>query len=279
MIYKSRKNWLQAKIKRVMLFGMSGVGKTHIANILRNSGSWYHYSVDYRIGTRYMGEHIVDNFKLEAMKNPFLANLLKSDSIYICSNISFNNLDPLSTFLGKLGNHELGGLTLQEYSRRQNIHKRAEINSLKDTEHFIERAKVLYGYNHFICDTGGSICEVIDPYDPNDELMGVLADKMLPVLIEPSTGWKEKLFKRFIDSPKPLYYRPDFLARQVAELDIESLNPDEFSRSMYKELVEDRLPRYEAMAKNWGIKVSVDELAEVATEEEFVNLIANQLKP
>ena len=279
MIYKSRKNWLQAKIKRVMLFGMSGVGKTHIANILRNSGSWYHYSVDYRIGTRYMGEHIVDNFKLEAMKNPFLANLLKSDSIYICSNISFNNLDPLSTFLGKLGNHELGGLTLQEYSRRQNIHKRAEINSLKDTEHFIERAKVLYGYNHFICDTGGSICEVIDPYDPNDELMGVLADKMLPVLIEPSTGWKEKLFKRFIDSPKPLYYRPDFLARQVSELDIESLNPDEFSRSMYKELVEDRLPRYEAMAKNWGIKVSVDELAEVATEEEFVNLIANQLKP
>jgi hypothetical protein len=37
--------------------------------------------VDYRIGTRYMGEHIVDNFKREAMKVPFLRDLLRSDSI------------------------------------------------------------------------------------------------------------------------------------------------------------------------------------------------------
>ncbi len=277
MIYKSKDNWLKAKNKRVMLFGMSGVGKTHISNILRSSGSWYHYSVDYRIGTRYMGEHIVDNFKLEAMKNPFLANLLKSDSIYICSNISFNNLDPLSTFLGKLGSPEHSGLPLKEFVRRQNIHKRAEINSLTNSEHFIDRAKVLYNYNHFVCDTGGSICEVIDPFDPEDQLMGLLAGLMLPILIEPSTGWKENLLKRFINSPKPMYYHPDFLAKQVKDLDIESLNPDEFSRSMYQELVEYRIPRYEAMADNWGIKVEVDELAEVSNEDQFVNLIANKL--
>ena len=30
----------------VALFGMSGVGKTRIANILRATGEWYHYSVD-----------------------------------------------------------------------------------------------------------------------------------------------------------------------------------------------------------------------------------------
>ena len=256
---------------------MSGVGKTHISNILRNSGSWYHYSVDYRIGTRYMGEHIVDNFKLEAMKNPFLANLLKSDSIYICSNISFNNLDPLSTFLGKLGNPEHGGLLLKEFTRRQSVHKRAEINSLTDSEHFIDRAKVLYNYNHFVCDTGGSICEVIDPFDPEDQLMGLLAGLMLPILIEPSSGWKENLLKRFINSPKPMYYNPDFLTKQVKDLDIESLNPDEFSRSMYQELVEYRIPRYEAMADNWGIKVEVDELGEISNEDQFVNLIANKL--
>ena len=39
---------------------------------------WFQYSVDYRIGTRYMDEHIVDNFKREAMGNPFLAELLRS---------------------------------------------------------------------------------------------------------------------------------------------------------------------------------------------------------
>ena len=277
MIYKSREDWLRAKNKRVMLFGMSGVGKTHISNILRNSGNWYHYSVDYRIGTRYMGEHIVDNFKLEAMKNPFLANLLKSDSIYICSNISFDNLDPLSTFLGKLGNQDHGGLPFEEYVRRQNIHQRAEINSLKDAEHFIDRAQALYGYNHFICDTGGSICEVIDPFNPDDKLMGFLSGLMLPVWIEPSSGWKENLLKRFIDSPKPMYYRPDFLDQKVSGLDIESLNPDEFSRSMYQELIEERGPRYEAMARNWGIKVSVEDLAGVSNEDQFVNLISKRL--
>ncbi len=277
MIYKFREDWLKAKNKRVMLFGMSGVGKTHISNILRNSGNWYHYSVDYRIGTRYMGEHIVDNFKLEAMKNLFLANLLKSDSIYICSNISFDNLDPLSTFLGKLGNQDQGGLSFEEYVRRQNIHQRAEINSLKDAEHFIDRAQALYGYSHFICDTGGSICEVIDPFNPDDKLMGFLSGLMLPVWIEPSSDWKENLLKRFIDSPKPMYYRPDFLDQKVSGLDIESLNPDEFSRSMYQELIEERGPRYEAMAKNWGIKVSVEDLAGVSNEDQFVNLISKRL--
>ena len=82
---------------------MSGVGKTTLAALLQNH-EWFQYSVDYRIGTRYMDEHIVDNFKREAMGNPFLAELLRSDSIYIRSNISFHNLAPLSTYLGKPGN-------------------------------------------------------------------------------------------------------------------------------------------------------------------------------
>ena len=74
---------------------------------------WFHYSVDYRIGTRYMGEHIVDNFKREAMRVPFLRDLLRSDSIYISSNITFENLEPLSTYLGKPGDPDKGGLSLR----------------------------------------------------------------------------------------------------------------------------------------------------------------------
>ena len=80
-----------------MLFGMSGLGKTHISSLLRNSGNWFHYSVDYRIGTRYMGEYIADSFKRIAMQTPELRDLLLSDSIYIASNITFDNLTPLST--------------------------------------------------------------------------------------------------------------------------------------------------------------------------------------
>ena len=64
----------------VTFFGMSGVGKTSLAGLLQKR-DWFQYSVDYRIGTRYMDEHIVDNFKREAMRNPFLRQLLRSDSI------------------------------------------------------------------------------------------------------------------------------------------------------------------------------------------------------
>ena len=87
--------------------------------MLRDQADWFHYSVDFRIGTRYMGEHIVDNFKREAMRNPFLRALLRSDSIYIASNITFENLAPLSTYLGKPGDPAKGGIPFDDYLRRQ----------------------------------------------------------------------------------------------------------------------------------------------------------------
>jgi len=74
--------------------------------------------VDYRIGTRYVGEAILDNIKTQAMQVPFLRELLLSDSIYIANNITFDNLKPLSTFLGKLGNPDHEGLSLTEFKRR-----------------------------------------------------------------------------------------------------------------------------------------------------------------
>ena len=88
--------------KCVTLLGMSGVGKTRLANMLRHK-NWFHYSGDYRIGTRYLDEPILDNIKQQIMHIPFMRDLLRSDSIYICSNITVHNLDPLSTFLGKIG--------------------------------------------------------------------------------------------------------------------------------------------------------------------------------
>ena len=94
MIYQTAAEWRNAPRKRVLLFGMSGLGKTHLANMLRDQAHWFHYSIDYRIGTRYMGEFIADNFKREAMKVPLLRELLMTDSVYIASNITFDNLAP-----------------------------------------------------------------------------------------------------------------------------------------------------------------------------------------
>ncbi|NBO20629.1 MAG: ATPase, partial [Rhodobacteraceae bacterium] len=212
MIYGSGAEFRASPAKRVLFFGMSGLGKTHLANMLRAAGGWFHYSVDYRIGTRYMGEYIADNFKREAMKVPLLRELLMTDSVYISSNITFDNLAPLSTYLGKPGDAARGGVPFAEYLRRQAQHREAEIAALLDTPRFIARAGDLYGYPHFVCDSGGSICEVTDPANPDDPVMRALSDHMLMVWIAGSDAHRDELIRRFDRAPKPIYYQPDFLA-------------------------------------------------------------------
>ena len=213
MIYETPEDWQRAPHKRVALFGMSGLGKTRIAALLREEADWFHYSVDFRIGTRYMGEHIVDNFKREAMRNPFLRQLLRSDSIYIASNITFQNLDPLSTYLGKPGDPAKGGIPFDEYIRRQRQHRDAEISATRDTVRFIAKAEEIYGYQHFVCDTSGSLCEVVDPDDPDDPVMSDLAGATLPVWFRGTEDDLEALAARFEKAPKPMYYPEGFLTR------------------------------------------------------------------
>ncbi|TCM77352.1 ATPase [Rhodovulum steppense] len=284
MIYESAAEWRSAPRKRVLLFGMSGLGKTHVSNMLRARGDWFHYSVDYRIGTRYMGELIADNFKREAMKVPLLRELLLTDSVFIASNITFDNLAPLSTYLGKPGAAEKGGLSFAEYMRRQEQHRAAEISALLDTPRFIERAEELYGYGNFVCDSGGSVCEVVDPENPEDEVLTTLARNLLLVWIEGSEAHTADLVARFDRAPKPMYYQPDFLhAAWAAYLDETGLtepevDPDAFVRWTYARALAHRQPRYAAMARNWGVKVAAQDVARVTSPADFVELVARALE-
>ncbi|MDO6522407.1 ATPase [Shimia thalassica] len=283
MIYASADDWRNAAQKKVLLFGMSGLGKTHLSNMLRDAGDWFHYSIDYRIGTRYMGEHIADNAKREAMKVPFLRDLLLSDSIYIGSNITFNNLAPLSTYLGKPGNPDLGGVPFEEYMRRQDQHRTAEIAALLDTPHFVNRAHDLYGYDHFVCDTGGSICEVVDPENPDDPILQALSQNTLMVWIKGSDDHAAELARRFDKAPKPMYYQPQFLKARWSEyLETNGLNehqvdPDAFVRWTYAAALAHRQPLYQGMA-NWGVTVTAQEVAAVKTTSDFDDLIAAALE-
>ena len=160
----TRGEFLQWEHKAITLLGMSGVGKTTLANKLPKT-NWFHYSGDYRIGTRYLAEPIVDNVKRAAMQVPFLRGLLCSDSIYIASNITVHNLEPLSTFLGKVGDPSRGGLTCEEFLARQRLHHDAEIRAMRDVVEFAGKARDIYGYDHFVNDAGGSVCELDDPAD------------------------------------------------------------------------------------------------------------------
>ncbi|PJF10815.1 ATPase [Pseudorhodobacter sp. MZDSW-24AT] len=286
MIYATGADYLAAGHKRVLLFGMSGLGKTHLSNMLRDSrpdqGGWFHYSVDYRIGTRYMNEFIADNFKREAMKVPLLRELLMTDSVYIASNITFDNLAPLSTYLGKPGDPAKGGLPFAEYMLRQEQHRRAEVSAMLDTAHFMQRAENIYGYQNFICDTSGSICEVVNPDDAQDPVMRQLAETVLLVWIKGSDDHTAELARRFDRAPKPMYYQPEFLHsawkeyRATTGNSEETCDPDHFVRWTYARALAHRQPRYAAMA-GWGVTVTADEVSSVATPQDFNSLIARAI--
>ncbi|MGH8583750.1 MAG: ATPase [Gammaproteobacteria bacterium] len=260
--------------RRVTLLGMSGVGKTHLAQMLRKH-QWFHYSGDYRIGTRYLDEPILDNIKQQAMQVPFLRDLLRSDSIYISNNITVDHLKPVSSFLGKLGNPEQAGLPLREFKRRQALHRRAEIAAMRDVPQFIGKAKAVYGYNHFVNDAGGSVCELDDA-----ETLEVLATHTLILYIHASAEDEQALIERAVADPKPLYYREAFLDAQLAafmrehELSYVALiDPDAFVRWIFPRLFYSRIPRYQAFAEQYGYTVTSHELAAVRDEQDFLALI------
>lgn len=274
----SREKFLNAEHKRITLLGMSGVGKTRLASILRKN-DWFHYSGDYRIGTHYLDEAILDNIKLQAMQVPFLRDLLQSDSIYICNNITADHLKPVSSFMGKVGNPEQDGLNLEEFKRRQNLHREAEIAAMNDVSSFVKKSQDIYGYKHFINDAGGSVCELDNP-----TVIKTLARHTLILYIQATKKDEENLIKRAETDPKPLYYREEFLDEQLkiymAENNYEYvalINPDEFVRWIFPRLFYARIPRYEAIAEEYGYTITTDELAKVQTEDDFINLVADAI--
>lgn len=265
--------------KAITLLGMSGVGKTHLARILRRH-HWFHYSGDYRIGTRHLDEAILDNIKQQAMQIPFLRELLRSDSIHIANNITFDNLKPLSTFLGKVGNPEAGGIGLREFKRRQELHRAAEIAAMKEVPEFIHKANEIYGYEHFINDAGGSLCEL-----DGSNVIEELAEHTLIIYLRASKENERELIQRAEKDPKPLYYPERFLDEQLAVymrergLDYVALiDPDDFVRWVFPVLLASRLPRYQAIADRFGYTIGTDQLAGVVDEAGFMALVEQALE-
>jgi len=270
----SAEEFRQQENKSITLLGMSGVGKTFLSNILRKS-DWFHYSGDYRIGTRYLNEPILDNIKIQAMQVPFLRDLLRSDSIYINNNITVDHLDAVSSFIGKLGDPELDGMSLEEFKHRQALFGKAEIAAMNDVPEFIEKAHQIYGFHNFINDAGGSLCEIDD-----NKLFEMLAEHTLFIYIQANEEDEKRLIERSKSAPKPLYYRPEFLDEQLAiymqenNLDyVAMINPDDFVRWIFPRLFYSRIPRYEAIAKQYGYTIKTEDLYQIKTEDDFLTLV------
>lgn len=261
--------------KKVTLLGMSGVGKTHLSSVLCGH-HWFHYAGDYRIGTRYLDESILDLIKQQAMQVPFLRELLRRDWIYIRNNIKVDDLGPVLSFVGKLGDPERGGVPLEEFSRRQAEYRDAEIAAMHDVPAFIRKAQEIYGYRHFVNDVGGSLCELDEP-----AVIDLLVKHTLILYIQVTDiEEEEKLIARAQSDPKPLYYRPAFLQEQLAVYLAENnlsyaaeMDPDAFTRWVFPRLFHSRIPRYEAIAKPYGYTVTSREVAQVHSEADFLELL------
>lgn len=248
----------------ITLLGMSGVGKTMLSKELRKTDNWFHYSADYRIGTRYLAEDIVDNikFKIMQMQDPFVANLLRSDSIYIHHNISVENLDPVSTFLGMYGDGDQGGLDKKTFLERQDLYRDAEVRSMREVERFIRKSWDIYGCTQFINDASGSLCEICDPDDADDKVLKALTNQTLILYIKSDEKSEEDLKRRAQSDPKPLFYHPSFIGPvlQGKPDNGAGVDPLDFARPLFPELLAFRKPRYATIAKRLGFTIDVGDL-------------------
>ena len=270
--------FLRWEHKAITLLGMSGAGKTTLANKLPKT-SWFHYSGDYRIGTKYLEEPFLDNVKREAMKVPLLRNLLRSDSIAITSNLTVHNLNPICAFLGKLGDASCGGLSLEEFKRRQHLHREAEVSAMRDVVHFINKAHDIYGYPHFVNDAGGSVCEL-----GGTDAMTVLATNTLVLYLQVGPEREEALLRRQRAGPKPLYYAEDFLDRNLGAYreekslaSVQDVDPDDFVQWVFPRLVEYRRPLYHAIAREHGYIIDSEASERVRDESDFLDLVVDAL--
>ena len=273
-MHMSAKQFRDWEHKAITILGMSGVGKTTLANHLPQS-SWFHYSGDYRIGTRYLDEPIMDNIKQQAMRVGFLRDLLRSDSIYIANNITIHNLEPISSFLGQLGSPDQGGLALDEFLRRQHLHREAENNAMVDVASFMAKAQEIYGYQHFLNDTGGSVCELDSP-----DAERVLAENTVVLYIRADDDMEQELIQRSEKNPKPLYYNENFLKDRLniyldseGFSDADEMNPKAFARWIFPHLVQHRRPLYQALADKYGYTITASEAEQVGSEADFLELV------
>jgi hypothetical protein len=180
------------------------------------------------------------------------------------------------TFVGKLGDPARGGIPLAEFSRRQAMYREGEIAAMRDVPAFVAKAQDIYGYNHFVNDVGGSLCELEEP-----AVIDLLVEHTLILYIQVTTAEEEaELIRRAQSDPKPLYFRPAFLAEHLPQYlaerdlsDIAQADPDDFTRWVFPHLFHSRIPRYEAIARPHGYTVTSHEVAQVRDEKDFLALL------
>ncbi len=242
----SAQQFLSSSQKAITLIGMSGAGKTYISCQLEKWG-WTNYSGDFEIGDKYM------------------RHVLNFEGAFTAENIS-----ALSEYLGKLGDPALGGLPLDEFQKRQKQYYDAECSSLKNM--------VVNGAD-FVHDSTGSLCEIED-----EDLLRSVGEKTLFVYLKTDIEAEELVLRRAYEYPKPLFFPPDFLRKNLEQFlsekgleQPEEMVPDEFSRWVFPRLFEARKPKYQRLADLYGVSIAASEFQDLPSADDFTKLIAKHL--
>jgi len=274
----SAEEFKKQKNKCITLLGMSGVGKTRLAKLIGEEGDWFHFSGDYRIGATHLKDDIIANIANKMKTDSWLKKLLDNQSISVNSQVTFDNLEPISAFLGKVGNPEEGGLPIDEFIRRQNLFFEAEKKTMYEVPEFINRSQS-EGFSHFINDAGGSLCELEDP-----KLYKTLSEKSLIVYIQTNKENERILIERAKTRPKPMYYNSRFFENSIntylAENSLDyaaQVSPDDFVSWVFPRLIEDRLKKYAAIANKYGCTIQSDDLHNCNSSNDVINLISSAL--
>lgn len=239
----TRSQFLNLPQKAVTLMGMSGVGKSYLSDKLAGRG-WARYGCD---------DEIASTFLTEALAG---------------------GVGDMATFLGKLGNPAKGGLDPAEFRRRQQLYMDGEMQSLRAATQALQNTA-----RDFVIDSTGSLCEVED-----ETLLADLGGRTLFVYIQASTDEEAEILRRAEEFPKPLYFPPAFLdahlKRYIEEQDlfgVQDVTPDAFSRWVFPHLFHARLPKYERLARMYGVTVPSSALRDVVDEGAFIEAIAGAL--
>ena len=247
---------LLSEPRDILLIGMSGIGKTLLSSFLNQSGAWRYVSIDAQIQGQYLRKQILDTFNAEVSKGAMLSRLQELGILNLGDELCKDTLAPLTSYLGMPGDPDRGGIEFNEYVKRQNFHRQAELTA-------VEGLLSLESDQPVLADSSGSFCELFAAGDPT---FSALKDRFLIVSLRESDELVQNLIVRYVENPKPIYYPPDLLSEYWSEYSEmtgdrdRNIDPTMFALWSYQKLISVRRDKFAALAKHSDISISAADL-------------------